>query len=239
MPRIYAIADLHMSFSVPDKAMDVFGEQWANHTKRLQNAWKELVSEDDLVLIPGDISWAMYLSDAAVDLAFLGQLPGKKLLLRGNHDFWWSSVTQVRRALPEGVYALQNDTFRFHNVEIAGTRGWVVPESAGFKESDDRKLFDREKQRLLLSLNRLNPDTVHLVMFHYPPFSETGKPSEFVSMLKPYGIRAVVYGHLHGKKAHASAFSGQYDGVYYYFAAADALEFRPRPIWDTETGPVL
>ena len=239
MPKIYAIADLHMSFSVPNKAMDVFGEQWANYTNRLQSAWKELVGEDDLVLVPGDISWAMYLSDAAADLAFLGSLPGKKLLLRGNHDFWWSSVTQVRRSLPEGVYALQNDTFRFHGVEIAGTRGWVVPESAGFKESEDRKLFEREKQRLLLSLNRLDPDTVHLVMFHYPPFSETGKPSEFVSLLKPYDVKAAVYGHLHGKKAYASAFTGPYEGTYYHFAAADALDFRPKPIWDIENGPIF
>ena len=236
MPRIYAIADLHMSFSVPNKAMDVFGEQWANHTNRLQSAWKEIVSEDDLVLVPGDISWAMYLSDAAADLAFLGELPGKKLLLRGNHDFWWSSVTQVRRMLPAGVYALQNDTFRFHDVEIAGTRGWTVPESSGFKESDDRKLFEREKQRLLLSLNRLSPDTIHLVMFHYPPFSEAGNPSEFVSLLKPYSIKAAVYGHLHGKKAHSSAFTGLYDDTYYYFTAADALNFCPKPIWDTEKG---
>ena len=239
MPRIYAIADLHMSFSVPNKAMDVFGEQWANHTNRLQSAWKEIVSEDDLVLVPGDISWAMYLSEAAADLAFLGELPGKKLLLRGNHDFWWSSVTQVRRMLPEGIYALQNDTFRFHNVEIAGTRGWTVPESSGFKESDDRKLFEREKLRLQLSLNHLQPDTEHIVMFHYPPFSETGKPSDFVSLLKPYSVKAVVYGHLHGKKAHASAFTGLYDETYYHFAAADALDFCPKPIWDTETGMLL
>lgn len=227
MPRIYAIADLHLSHSVPDKAMDVFGAHWANHAERLAASWRDTVREEDLVLIPGDISWAMYLEDALADLAFLGDLPGQKLLLRGNHDFWWSGVTKVRSALPPGMYALQNDTFRFHSVEIAGTRGWTIPQSAGFRESEDRRLFERERQRLNLSLNRLSPDTVHLVMLHYPPFSETGKPSEFIEQLAPYNVRTVVYGHLHGAKAHAAAFTGMYNGTEYRFVAADALRFVP------------
>ncbi|MDO4851813.1 MAG: metallophosphoesterase [Clostridia bacterium] len=232
MPKIYAIADLHLSHAVPDKAMDVFGAHWANHTERLKAAWENTVKENDLVLIPGDISWAMYLSDAEADLAFLGGLPGKKLLLRGNHDFWWSSITKVRSALPDGVFALQNDTFRFGTIEIAGTRGWTIPECAGFKESADRKLYEREKQRLNLSLLQLSPDTTHLVMFHYPPFAENGTPSEFISMLAPYAVKAVVYGHLHGAKAHASAFTGTFNGTPYHLVAADALQFTPKLIWE-------
>lgn len=230
MPKIYAIADLHLSRAVPDKAMDVFGAHWANHSDRLRRAWQDTVRDEDLVLLPGDISWAMYLEDAAADLAFLGELPGTKLLLRGNHDYWWQSVSKVRAALPKGIFALQNDTFRFHGVEIAGTRGWTVPESAGFKESEDRKLFEREKQRLLLSLNRLLPDTRHIVMLHYPPFGENGAPSDFVSLLAPYAVETVVYGHLHGSKAHAAAFQGEYQGTAYHLVAADALRFVPKPI---------
>ena len=230
MPKIYAIGDLHLSHAVPDKAMDIFGAHWANHSERLQNAWSDRVHEDDLVLIPGDISWAMYLSEAAADLAFLGDLPGTKLLLRGNHDFWWSSVTKVRQALPKSVFALQNDTFRFGPVEIAGTRGWTVPESAGFKESDDRKLFEREKLRLKLSLDRLSPDTLHLVMLHYPPFGENGAPSEFIPLLESYNIHTVVYAHLHGAKAHAAAFTGTYHGTAYHLVASDALHFVPKEI---------
>lgn len=230
MPTIYAIADLHLSHAVPNKAMDVFGARWENHAERLAAAWKDIVKEDDLVLIPGDISWAMYLSEAAADLAFLDALPGKKLLLRGNHDFWWSSVTKVRQALPPSLFALQNDVFRFHNVEIAGTRGWTVPESAGFSESADRKLFEREKIRLSLSLSRLSPDTTHLVMLHYPPFGENGAPSEFVSLLRPYNVKTVVYGHLHGKNAHAGAFTGMYEGTTYRLVASDALRFVPMEI---------
>ena len=234
MPKIYAIADTHLSHAVPDKAMDVFGAHWADHANRLAAAWRDIVTEDDLVLIPGDISWAMYLSDAEADLAFLGALPGTKLLLRGNHDFWWSSITKVRAMLPKGMYALQNDTFRFHNVEIAGTRGWTVPESTGFKESADRKLYEREKLRLALSLKALSPYTAHIVMLHYPPFGEGGNPSEFVAMLEPYSIKTVVYGHLHGPKAHAAAFQGEYNGTTYHLVAADALRFTPKLIGETE-----
>lgn len=234
MPGIYAIADLHMSRSVPDKAMDVFGAHWANHTDRLAAAWRDTVREDDLVLVPGDISWAMYLDDAKADLAFLGELPGTKLLLRGNHDFWWSSVTQVRRALPPGVFALQNDVFRFRGVEIGGTRGWTLPGSAGFKESEDRKLYERELIRLGLSLRGFTEDAVHIVMLHYPPFSEAGQPSAFVSLLEPYRVAAVVYGHLHGQKAHAAAFTGDYNGTAYHLVAADALRFCPKKILEVD-----
>ena len=140
MPHVYAIGDLHLSLSVPNKAMDVFGIHWKDHAGRIREAWQDVVKEDDLVLIPGDISWAMYLSDAVADLAFLGSLKGTKLILRGNHDYWWQSVTKVRAALPDGMFALQNDVFRFGELFICGTRGWTAPESARFKESTDRKL---------------------------------------------------------------------------------------------------
>lgn len=230
MPRVYAIADLHMSRSVPDKAMDVFGAHWANHTERLAAAWKDIVTDEDLVLVPGDISWAMYLSDARADLAFLGELPGTKLLLRGNHDYWWSSVTQVRNVLPDNVFALQNDVFRFHGIEIGGTRGWTIPESAGFRESEDRKLYERELIRLGLSLKGFTEGALHLVMLHYPPFSESGQASGFVRLIEQNSVAHVVYGHLHGSKAHASAFTGEHNGTEYHLVAADALRFVPKEI---------
>lgn len=231
MPDIYAIADLHLSHTVPDKSMDVFGALWADHTKRLEKAWRDLVKEEDLVLVPGDISWAMNLSDAAADLAFLDSLPGQKLLLRGNHDYWWSSVTRIRAMYPGRIHALQNDVFRFHDVEIAGTRGWTLPGSPVFKEEEDRKLYDREKNRLQLSLGRLSKDADHIVMFHYPPFSEKGVPGEPVSMLIPYNVKVCVYGHLHGTKAHESAFQGDCEGIRFSCVAADLLQFEPKLIW--------
>lgn len=229
MSHIYAIGDLHLSLSVPNKAMDVFGAQWRDHADRIREAWQDTVSPDDLVLVPGDISWAMYLSDAQADLAFLGALNGTKLLLRGNHDYWWQSVTKVRTVLPPGMYALQNDVFRFGDVFVAGTRGWTVPASAHFKESADRKLYERELIRLDLSLNRLPTDAPRIGMLHYPPFSESGEPSAFVERFTAARVSDVVYGHLHGVSAR-TAFTGTHDGVNYHLVSADTLRFVPKLI---------
>ena len=234
MPNIYAIADLHLCSSVPEKSMDVFGPLWENAVKRLEDSWRTTVREEDLVLIPGDISWAMNLEDALPDLFFLGSLPGKKLLLRGNHDFWWSSVSKIRRILPDNMFVLQNDSFRFFHTEISGCRGWTIPESSGFKESTDRKLFIREKNRFQLSLNTLSPDTDHIVMFHFPPFSENGTPCDLVSMLPPFHVKACVYGHLHGTHAHEVAFQGEFQSTVFSLVSADYLQFKPKLIWTTD-----
>lgn len=229
MPHVYAIGDLHLSLSVPNKAMDVFGERWRDHTDRIEAAWQDTVEEDDLVLIPGDISWAMYLSDAVADLGFIGSLKGQKLLLRGNHDYWWQSVTQVRRALPSGMYALQNDVFRFGDLFVAGTRGWTVPQSSRFKESADRKLYERELIRLDLSLRGLPQGAPAIGMLHYPPFSENGERSAFAERFEAAGVQTVVYGHLHGA-SHRCAFSGECGGVTYACVSADYLDFVPKRI---------
>ena len=229
MPHVYAIGDLHLSLSVPNKAMDVFGAHWKDHTERIKEAWQDTVSEEDLVLIPGDISWAMYLNDAIADLAFIGELKGTKLILRGNHDYWWQSVTKVRAALPEKMFALQNDVFRFGDICVCGTRGWTVPESAHFKESADRKLYERELIRLDLSLKALPKDVYAIGMLHYPPFSETGEKSGFSERFKEAGVQDVVYGHLHGA-SHRFMFNGESDGVRYYAVPADFLNFIPKRI---------
>jgi predicted phosphohydrolase len=229
MPHVYAIGDLHLSLSVPNKAMDVFGARWQNHADRLKEAWQDTVRPEDLVLVPGDISWAMYLNDAIADLAFLGALNGTKLLLRGNHDYWWQSVTKVRTVLPEGTYALQNDVFRFGDLFVAGTRGWTVPESSHFKESEDRKLYERELLRLELSLSRVPEGAPCIGMMHYPPFSETGEPSVFSKRFSEIGASDVVYGHLHGA-AHRTGTNGEVNGVRYHLVSADYLAFVPKMI---------
>ena len=229
MPHVYAIGDLHLSLSVPNKAMDVFGARWQNHAERIREAWQDTVRPEDLVLIPGDISWAMYQRDALADLAFLGTLNGTKLLLRGNHDYWWQSVTQVRAALPDGMYALQNDVFRFGDLFLFGTRGWTVPESAHFKESADRKLYERELIRLSLSKSKIPEGAPCIGMLHYPPFSENGEPSEFVKLFSETGASDVVYGHLHGA-SHRTGFVGTFENVRYHLVSADYLDFVPKQI---------
>ena len=196
---------------------------------RLAEAWARDVAEEDLVLIPGDISWAMQLAEAARDLAFLSGLPGKKVLLRGNHDYWWNSYRQVCDSLPPGVYAVQNNALRFDEVAVAGSRGWLSPLHNAFSEETDRKIFERELGRLRLSLSRLPEGTVNLVMLHFPPFSEKGEPTEFVRALEEFQVTHVVYGHLHGA-AGKSAFSGQRNGIHYHFVSADYLTFSPKQI---------
>ena len=229
MPHVYAIGDLHLSLSVPNKAMDVFGMRWKDHTERIKEAWNCIVKDDDLVLIPGDVSWAMYLSDAIADLRYLGELPGTKLLLRGNHDYWWQSVTKVRDALPENTFALQNDVFRFGDLYVCGTRGWTAPESSHFKENADRKLYERELIRLDLSLGKLNKGAKAIGMLHYPPFSESGEKTAFAKRFELAGVKAVVYGHLHGASLRY-AFSGEREGIAYHCVSADGIDFVPKKI---------
>lgn len=229
MPRVFAIGDLHLSLSVPNKAMDVFGAHWKDHANRIKESWQDVVDEEDLVLIPGDISWAMYLSDANADLSFIGALKGSKLLLRGNHDYWWQSVTKVRTALPARMYALQNDVFRFGDLFVCGTRGWTVPESSHFKERADRKLYERELLRLDLSIKALPQDVQAIGMLHFPPFSEAGEPSEFARRFAAANVTDVVYGHLHGA-SQRFLFNGESDGVRYHAVPADYLNFIPKRI---------
>ena len=148
--KVFALADLHLSGSV-NKPMDVFGPLWDNHLSRIRTAWLETVGEEDLVLIPGDISWAMHLQEAQTDLNTIAALPGKKLILRGNHDYWWSSLTQLRARLPGGMRAIQNDACLVGDVVFCGTRGWTIPPASGAQEQDE-KLYRREAMRLEMSL---------------------------------------------------------------------------------------
>ncbi|MDD3400348.1 MAG: metallophosphoesterase [Eubacteriales bacterium] len=227
--RVFAIGDVHLSFATDNKSMDVFGSRWEAHTKRLKEAWQDTVCSDDLVLIPGDISWAMYLDDAKADLAFLDSLNGTKVLLRGNHDYWWSSYTKVKESLPNSIIAVQNNVVRFGDIAVGGTRGWTSPECAGFSQADDRKIYEREKMRLELSLSKMTADSINIVMLHYPPFSEKGQPTEFVDIIEHRPISHVVYGHLHGS-AHRSAFTGVRNGISYELVSADYLNFMPKRI---------
>ena len=226
--RIFALGDLHLSFSC-EKPMDIFGPNWEGHAARIEAAWKETVKKEDLVLIPGDISWAMHMREALPDLAFIADLPGRKIILRGNHDYWWSSLSKVRDSLAPGIYALQNDCIPIAGWAIVGTRGWVCPGSALFDPARDQKLYDRECIRLELSLKAAPPQMPKLCMLHYPPFNEKRQPSGFTALLEAYGVEQVVYGHLHGKSC-KNAFEGQRNGITYTLCSADHLGFSPKCI---------
>ena len=226
--QIYSIADLHLSLTA-EKPMDVFGEAWRGHTEKLGRNWRDTVKEDDLVLIPGDISWAMQLQAALPDLSFIGALPGRKILLKGNHDYWWSAVGRVRASLPAGMRALQNDSFVEDGVGICGSRGWLCPGSSNFSQ-DDEKIYLRELDRLTLSLNSLPAVETKIAMLHFPPFSDKDRASGFTERLEAAGVKIVVYGHLHGE-ANRYAFEGDKNGVYYHCVAADKLDFTPKRIY--------
>lgn len=228
--RIFALGDPHLSGSV-SKPMDVFGTVWENHALRIREAWLATVKAEDLVLIPGDISWAMRLSEAQSDISTLGELPGQKLILRGNHDYWWGSLTKVREALPEGMQALQNDAFAYGDVVIAGSRGWVCPGSVGFSEEGDRAIYERECMRLEMSLKKADRDKHLICMLHYPPFNEKRQRSGFTDLIEQYGAKCLVYGHLHGKSCQ-NAFEGERNGIEYMLVSADHINFTPKLVYE-------
>jgi hypothetical protein len=230
---IYAIADLHLSHAEP-KGMEIFGAHWENHFERIACAWRARITDEDLVVIPGDISWAMHTDAAAVDLQAIGALPGQKLILRGNHDYWWSSLGKVRQILPTGMVALQNDCFAFGGHAICGTRGWTVPGSSAY-EGTDEKLYLREIGRLKLSLDAAIKRNlpIALCMMHFPPQNEKHEDNGFTELFKAYGITRVVYGHLHGK-ALQFAFEGMHDGIRYELVSCDHLNFEPKLILSDE-----
>lgn len=231
MPRIFAIGDLHLSLSVENKAMDVFGPGWANHVARLKEGWQDTVGEEDLVLVPGDISWGLRLEEALADLEFIHGLKGTKVLLRGNHDYWWTGYSKVKSILPPSVKAVQNDALLWNGVIVGGTRGWNTPLSPDFSESKDRKIFEREKLRLGLSLRAMDDmaGRLRVVMLHYPPFNEKGEPTDFADLIRGHGVDHVVYGHLHGRSCLGS-FEGDHEGTTYHLVSADHLQFVPRLI---------
>ena len=192
---VFAISDLHLPARV--KPMDVFGEHWKNHFERIRADWLARVGEGDLVLLPGDLSWAMRLEDAIEDLNSIAALPGQKILLRGNHDYWWSSIGRVRRALGEGVYALQNDSLLLDGRLYAGTRGWTLPGQDA--SEDDLRIYARERLRLEMSLKHARSRDASApitALLHYPPLSD--EQAGFSDILEAFGVTDCVYGHLHG-----------------------------------------
>ena len=227
MMNIYAIGDLHLS-AVSDKPMDVFGKHWDDHWQRIQQSWRDAVSQDDIVLLPGDLSWAMRLDEARHDIDQICAMPGKKVLLKGNHDYWWSSLSKVKSLLSNQTFALQNNAYVFGDYVIAGTRGWLCPQNKQYDSSADEKLYLREASRLELSLREARkaaPDAQLIGMMHYPPSDAQGTPNRFTDLFEEYGAANVVYGHLHGGSI-SSALSGCLRGVHYSLVSCDAANFE-------------
>jgi hypothetical protein len=226
---IWAISDLHLS-TVKPKPMDIFGHHWTDHAQRIAAAWCSCVGPNDWVLMAGDISWAMKLEDALPDLAWIDSLPGRKVMIKGNHDYWWNRVGPLRPHLPPTITALEADATDIGSAVVCGTRGWATPETMGFDPETDTRVYNRELGRLeraLAAAQRIAQGTRPIiVMIHYPPFINR-QPTAFAQRIAAAGAAVCIYGHLHREEDWASAMHGRVDQVYYQLTACDYLSFRP------------
>jgi hypothetical protein len=227
---IWTISDLHLSHANP-KPMDIFGPHWRDHPTRIAAAWRTRVAPDDTVLIAGDISWAMKLPDALVDLRWIDALPGHKVLIRGNHDYWCDRrVNPIRPHLPSSLTLLGSDAADIGIAVACGTRGWITPETPGFDPTTDQSIYQRELgllDKALAHARQLsNGQKPIVVLIHYPPFFNQ-QPTEFARRIAAGGAAACVYGHLHRRQDHEAAVNRVVDGVNYQLTSADFLDFGP------------
>ncbi|HOA80125.1 MAG TPA: metallophosphoesterase [Defluviitaleaceae bacterium] len=222
---IYAIGDLHLSGAV-DKPMDMFGDNWINHATQIKNNWLNLIESKDTILIPGDISWAMNMEEAMIDLEFIHKLPGKKILVKGNHDYWWKSVSKLN-TLYEDMFFIQNNFIETEGFAICGSRGWLCPNDTEYTEHD-YKIYNRELQRLELSLKEASKAKTSkiIVMMHYPPTNDKLEKSGFIVLFEKYNVEKVIYGHLHGNSFKAGL-NGFFNGVEYKLVSCDYINFKP------------
>lgn len=222
---LYAIGDLHLCLGAP-KPMDVFGGAWVGYLDKLKEGMSVLTEEDTVVLL-GDLSWALDLPGAWADFAWINELPGKKIILKGNHDYWWSTGAKFRKFCDENGFTrmelLNNNCFFYEDWALCGTRGWFFEEERSGQH--DEKVFRRELLRLEASLKAAG-DRPIMVFLHYPPRYRGYTCPEILELLKRYSVRRCFYGHLHGA-SHALALEGQWDGVEYRLVASDYLNFRP------------
>ena len=221
---LFSISDLHLSFGT-DKPMDVFGERWKNYEQKLMENWNNVVSAEDVVIVNGDNSWAMYLEDTFEDFDFINKLNGTKLISKGNHDYWWTTMTKHRKWCEQNgfdtIKFLQNNHYMYNGIAICGTRGWQLTS----KDEEDLKVYNREKERLELSFKQAEKDNPkgYIVALHYPP------DEEFKRMLEQHGVGLCLYGHLHG--AGLKNYSDfEENGIRYKLVSCDYLRFEPYEI---------
>ena len=225
---LYAIGDLHLSLGV-EKPMDVFGGAWVGYMEKLKEGFSVIRPEDTTVLM-GDLSWAIDLHSAKADFAWIDAIPGRKILLKGNHDYWWSTATKFYAFCQENGFSdqwiLNNNHFEYDGFAICGTRGWFYEEERS--DAGDEKVFRRELMRLEASLKSAG-ELPKLVFLHYPPKYKGYECSEILSLLKQYDVRKCFYGHLHGA-SHGLAMEGLWDGIEFRLLSADKLSFHPYPV---------
>lgn len=253
---IFAIADLHLSMAPDiDKPMDIYGPRWYNHAGRLMENWREMVSDDDTVIVAGDISWGLKLQEAKYDLDWIESLPGRKVMYKGNHDLWWTGITKLNK-MYDNITFVQNDCFAAEDFVVCGTMGWLTPDNDDFTESDE-KIYRRELLRMEASLKagvkyihelrgkgtgkeediKSDENTISvqdfenypemIVVMHFPPVSKAASFSGFQQLFEDYGIKRVFYGHIHGEDGFRNTIMGEHHGVDYQLISLDYLNCRP------------
>lgn len=228
---LYTISDLHLPLGI-DKPMDIFGGGWENYVEKISDEWQKNVKAEDTVVLPGDFSWATYLEESKKDFEFLNNLPGKKILLKGNHDYWWTTMNKLRNFIKDegfsGIEFLHNNCFMYNDIAICGSRGWSYIGGDDAKSGDDIKIYEREVMRLELSLEmaKKNSPKEIIVFMHYPPVVPGILKSGFTDLFKEYGVGRCVYGHIHGP-SRKYAVTGDVDGVFYMLVSCDYIGFSP------------
>lgn len=224
---IYTIADLHLSFNT-NKPMNIFGENWQNYEEKIKQDWQKKVKPEDTIILPGDFSWATYLDETYKDFEFINNLPGKKILLKGNHDYWWTTVTNMRKYIEEkdfkNIDFLYNNSYQIEDKIIAGTRGWNISD-----DQEDIRLTNREVARLEISikdgLSKYGNNKEIVVFMHYPPLTKNYINTGYTKMMKKYNIKKCYYGHLHANSI-LEAIEGNIDGIEYKLVSSDGLDFK-------------
>lgn len=222
---IYAISDLHLSFGEKvEKPMDIYGSKWVNHAERLYENWQQTITSTDTVLIAGDVSWGLRMNEALPDLQWIDELPGRKIIVKGNHDLWWASTNKLNKMF-NSITFLQNQYCKVENFALCGSRGWSCPGSDEFNVQDE-KIYNRELLRMGFSLEaaKFGKEKNIIVVMHYPPTNDKLQPSGFTKLFEKYGVKTVVYGHLHGKDGFVKGLKGNLNGVEYKLSSLDYLD---------------
>ncbi|HHV38773.1 MAG TPA: serine/threonine protein phosphatase [Tepidimicrobium sp.] len=225
---IFGIGDLHLDY-FKEKPMDVFGDNWIDHEKKIFDDWKDSVEDGELVLLPGDISWALKLEDAYYDLKRIDELPGEKIITKGNHDYWWSGQKKMNGLGLKTIRFLHNNSYTYGEMGIFGSRGWTPKDAEGF-DSHDNKIFNRELHRLELSLSSIEGKVKKkIVMLHYPPFNLDLTPNSFVNLMREYDVDICIYGHLHAE-GHRFIVEGEIHGIQFHCVSSDYMDFKLKRI---------
>lgn len=221
---IYGISDLHLCLDMPDKDMAIFGDNWKGYVEKIKKNWEETIKPEDVVIVAGDVSWQLKYNKDSKDLQFLKDLPGTKILVRGNHDYWWrrEATNKIQRDLPENIYLLMGRSVCINNIWFCGTRGWRVEKGSDAESS--QKIFDRELKYFQRALEMAPYDAYKVAILHYPPFNDDMKHNVFAKCAKEYGVNMLVYGHIHG----GEYLEGNINGVEYRFISCDGIKFTPK-----------